>query len=54
MILGEGGVFAAGGDIQFGSRKTHPATLPGHSHGQKSLEGYSLYGSTGSDTTEAT
>ena len=54
MILGEGDVFAAGGDIQFGLRKTHPATLAGESHGQRSLEVYSLYGCTGSDTTEAT
>ena len=54
MILGEGDVFAAGGDIQFGLRKTQPATLPGESHGQRSLDSYSLYGSAGSDTTEGT
>ena len=31
-----------------------PVFLPGESHGQKSLEGYSPQGRTESDTTEAT
>ena len=32
---------------------THSSTLPGESHGQRSLAGYSLLGSKESDTTEA-
>ena len=31
-----------------------PVFLPGESHGQRSLEGYSPWGHKGSDTTEAT
>ena len=31
-----------------------PIFLPGESHGQRSLEGYSLWGRKESDTTEAT
>ena len=38
------------------ARQPTPVCLPGESHGQRSLEGYTLspYGCTGSDTTEAT
>ena len=33
---------------------TTPVVLPGESHGQRSLVGYSLWGHKESDTTEAT
>ena len=33
---------------------THSSILPGESHGQRSLAGYSLWGCKESDTTEAT
>ena len=33
---------------------THSSILPGESHGQKSLVGYSLWGLKESDTTEVT
>ena len=35
-------------------RQPTPVFLPGESHGQRSLEGYSPQGRTESDTTEAT
>ena len=52
---GDAGLISGSGRLPGGGRwQPTPVVLPGESHGQRSLEGYSPWGHKESDTTEHT